>query len=107
MCKDIEVAVIGFSGVFLGAFTTALGTYCAARSKQAAQRELDKSRQRLLTTMLEDQAFTWRKLDTLKHIIGADDATTIRLLLRSGARASEDGQDLWGLISRNPFPKRQ
>jgi hypothetical protein len=29
------------------------------------------------------------------------------LLLEIGARASEDGSDLWGLISRNPLPGSQ
>jgi len=37
------------------------------------------------------------------HVIGADEATTKRLLLEIGARGSEDGQDLWGLLERNPF----
>lgn len=103
----VLVALIGFAGVFLGAFTSAVGTYITARLKHQQQRDTDKSRKKLLQTMLADSKLTWRKLDTLKHVIGADDATTIRLLLDLGARASEDGQDLWGLISRNPLPSRE
>jgi hypothetical protein len=103
----VLVALIGFAGVFVGALTTAVGNYFTARFRHQQQRELDNARQTVLKTMLEDPKFSWRKLETLKHVIGADDATTIRLLLRLGARASEDGQDLWGLISRNPFPSRQ
>jgi hypothetical protein len=54
--------------------------------------------------MLQNPDYDWRKLDTLMHVIGADEQTTKRLLLEIGARASEDGQPLWGLISRNPLP---
>lgn len=103
----VLVAFIGFAGVVVGALATALGNYMTARVKLQQQRELDNARQKVLRTMLEDDKLPWRKLDTLKHVIGADDATIMRLLLRVGARASEDGQNLWGLISRNPFPSRE
>lgn len=55
--------------------------------------------------MLRSPKYQWRKLETLKHVIGADEETTKRLLLEVGARASEDGQPLWGLIERNPLPE--
>ena len=58
--------------------------------------------------MLEDDRFTdhWRKLDTLMHVIGANEETTKRLLLDIGARGSEDKQELWGLIKFHPFEKQ-
>ncbi len=57
--------------------------------------------------MLRAPHYQWRKLETLKHVIGADEATTKNLLLQIGARASEDGQPLWGLLERNPLPKEE
>lgn len=103
----VLVALIGFAGVVVGALVNVLTAYVTLRMRREQQTKLDKLRQKLLKTMLDDSKFTWRRLDTLKHVAGADDATTVRLLLDLGARASEDGQDLWGLISRNPFPDRQ
>ena len=95
------------AGVVVGALINALAACVTLRLQREQQAKLDKSRQKLLKTMLHDPKFNWRKLETLKHVIGADEATTIRLLLSLDARASENGQDLWGLISRNPFPDRQ
>jgi len=103
----VLVAVIGFAGVVVGALLNCLTAYVSFRLKREQQKKLDTARQKLLKTMLEEPKFTWRTLDTLKHVIGADDATTVRLPLELGARGSEDRQDLWGLISRNPFPDRQ
>jgi len=37
------------------------------------------------------------------HVIGADEETTKRLLLEIDARASEDGQALWGFKKHHPF----
>lgn len=103
----VLVALIGFGGVLLGALINAVTTWITARQARAEQKKLDDARKALLTTMLNDPKFTWRALDTLKHVIGGDDATAIRLLLELGARGSEDGKQLWGLISRNAFPDRQ
>lgn len=54
--------------------------------------------------MLSKKEYQWRELSTLMHVIGADEETTKRLLLEVGARASEDGKSLWGLVTRNPLP---
>lgn len=58
--------------------------------------------------MLEDNRFPdrWRKLDTLMHVIGANEETTKRLLLEIGARGSEDKQEHWGLIKYHPFQEQ-
>lgn len=53
--------------------------------------------------MLNHKDYTWRNLSTLSHVIGADEETTKRLLLEVGARASEDGKDLWAMKSRAPL----
>ncbi|MCC5886787.1 MAG: hypothetical protein JJT88_10165 [Gammaproteobacteria bacterium] len=72
------------------------------KDRQAVRR--DQPRKTLLLRMFENREHSWRRLDTLMHVIGADEETTKRLLLELGARASEDGKPLWGLIARNPLP---
>jgi len=101
-------AILGLVGVILGSLLTIVGNLVAYCLKQRAETKRNEPRRRLLRQMLEDNRFTehWRKLDTLMHVIGADEATTKRLLLEIGARGSEDGQDLWGLIKYHPFPHK-
>jgi hypothetical protein len=60
-----------------------------------------EARRKLLLRTLNDPRWTWRTLDILSHTIGEDDkAITKALLVEVGAQASEDGQDLWALITR-------
>jgi hypothetical protein len=103
----IIVALIGVFGVVVGTFLTALIEYIKFRLQTSKQNKLDIARKKLLKTMLNEKQWPWRKLETLKQVIGADEDTTIRLLIELEARGSEDGQPLWGLISKNPFPDRQ
>jgi hypothetical protein len=67
--------------------------------------QLDEARKTLLRDML-GKGDEWRTLETLQRVIGANEETTIRLLLEVGARGSERGKPVWGLISRNPLPER-
>ncbi len=53
--------------------------------------------------MLNDKRYEWRKLETLRHVIGTDAETAKHLLMEIDARASEDGKELWGLLSRHPL----
>ena len=66
--------------------------------------QLDTQRKLLLQNMLR-KGQKWRHLDTLQRVIGADDATTIRLLLEIGARGSQGERVAWGLIAQNPLPE--
>jgi hypothetical protein len=66
----------------------------------------DKPRRKLLREMFESERFAWRNLSTLAHVIGANEETTERLLLETGARGSEDEQDLWGVLKSHPFKKQ-
>lgn len=65
------------------------------------------ARTKLLREMLE--ARDWRKLSTLSSVVGTDLETTRRLLIELGARGSEklrqDGEEVWGLISKHPLEK--
>src|SRR4051794_36450937 len=107
MNENIEIALIGVAGAVIGSLATVatqLVTHCL---KSRDQTKRDKPQKDMLKEMLNHEDWKWRKLETLQHVIGADEQTTKRLLLEIRARASEDGQPLWGLISRNPLPKSE
>lgn len=104
MSESIIIALIGVAGAVVGsAATVTVGIIQHHLERKVAEKR-DKPRKNLLRTMLSTPEYDWRKLDTLMHVIGADEETTKRLLLEIGARASEDGKSLWGLVSRNPLP---
>lgn len=92
--------VSGLIGVG-GTLGATLLTHCLQNRRAA---KIDQSRKALLRTMLQTGR-QWRRLDTLQRVIGADEQTTIRLLLEIGARGSERGDRVWGLVSRNPLPE--
>src|SRR5438067_1731851 len=97
-------AIIGLIGVVLGSILTIIGNIITHCLKERSAAKKDKRRKEVLREMLEDPAYPehWRNLDTLMHVIGADEKTTKRLLVDIGARASEDGQRKWGLIEYHP-----
>ena len=64
---------------------------------------LAEARKKVLLDMLESGP-DWRNLGTLCDVTGASPGEVRTLLLQVGARGSERGNDMWGLISRNPFP---
>ena len=96
------------TGAVVGSLLTLLGNVVMQCLKERSLAKKDKARKELLRTMLEDNRFAdhWRKLDTLMHVIGANAETTKRLIIDLGARGSEDGQELWGLIKYHPFEKQ-
>ena len=98
-------AIVGLVGVIVGSVLTIIGNIVLHYLKQRADSSKYAPHKKLLKEMLEDKRFSdkWRKLDTLMHVIGADEETTKRLLLEIDARASEDGQALWGLKKYHPF----
>jgi len=100
-------AIIGLIGVVIGSVLTIFGNINTHCLKQRSAAKKDKSRKAVLREMLEDDAYPehWRNLDTLMHVVGADEKTAKRLLLDIGARASEDGQPKWGLIKYHPVTK--
>lgn len=93
-------ALIGTALGVLGSWGTAYISAVLSKSKPDSVAE---ARKKLLLELLEDERFAWRKLHVLCHVIGADETTTKALLLEIGARASEDGENLWALVSKHPF----
>lgn len=103
MNEPIVIALIGVAGAVVGSVATMAGSILLHLMKERATSKRDEPRKKLLLEMLENPEYQWRKLETLMHVIGADEKTTKNLLLVVGARASEDGQPMWGLTKRNPL----
>ncbi len=107
MSESIVIALIGVTGAVIGSIATVAVQWLSHHLQENAAAKRDKPRKDLLLEMLKAPKYKWRELETLMHVIGADEETTKRLLLEVGARASEDGQPLWGLVERNPLPTGQ
>lgn len=103
MSESITIALIGVGGAVIGSIATLAGNFLMHWLKTRDEKNKEKPARVLLTEMLNHNDYTWRKLDTPMHVIGANEETTKRLLLEVGARASEDGQNLWALKSRAPL----
>ena len=106
---DCLTAWIGLIGAVIGSVLTILGNVVMQCLKERSMARKDRPRKKLLEEMLNDKRFPehWRKLNTLVHVIGANEETTKRLLLEIGARGSEDQQDLWGLVKYHPFDEKR
>lgn len=104
MSESIVIALIGVTGAVIGSVATIAVHLLLHYLQERAIAKRNKPRMDLLRQMLRAPKYQWRKLETLMHVIGADEETTKMLLLHVGARASEDGQPLWGLVERNPLP---
>jgi hypothetical protein len=96
----------GIAGV-LGALIGVMGTmgvtwlnhYLSVPKEDVAE----KAAKDLLTSMLQNPQWNWRSMKSLANVIGTDEATTRRYLLKIGARGSENNGEFWGLVSRNPI----
>jgi hypothetical protein len=104
MSDSISIALIGLAGAVIGSVATIAGNIALHCLKERSAAKREKPQRDLLLAMLKNTNYQWRKLETLMHVIGSDEPTAKRLLLEIGARASEDGQPLWGLLERNPLP---
>jgi hypothetical protein len=107
VCEKLLIAVIGLIGVVVGSIISVVGTLLLHCLQEKAKAKSDEPRKNLLREMLRDPRFDWRSLETLSHVIGADEATTKKLLIQVGARASEDGKGVWGLLEKHPLPGKQ
>src|SRR5436309_15524552 len=98
---------IGFIGACVAGFLAIVGQLFVHWLQNRKAWALDGARTRLLRQMLEGG--NWRRLSTLSRVIGADADATRRLLIELGARGSEkaweDGEEVWGLISKHPLER--
>lgn len=90
-------------GTLLGAGGSLTTTWLSAHlSRQSPHPKFDAAVGSLLKEMLE-KGPRWRKLETLSRVTGLSQEDTKEYLIELGARGSETGEDLWGLVSRNPL----
>lgn len=107
MDDKLLIALVAAGGALLGVIVSIFGQRSLHWIKEWPAVRLAARRKALLKQLLEDETWTWRKLNTLASVIGADDSTTKGLLLEIGARGNERGTDMWGLIERNPLIEEQ
>lgn len=100
---EVLVALVAFASSVTGAAIAAASQLLQFHLSEKARSKGDDARKGVLLKMLDCDG--WRKLDTLTHVIGADEETTKRLLIEVGARASETGKPIWALIARKPLPE--
>lgn len=98
---DLIVAAI------LGGVVTVFSQFILHIAQDQWDNRHDKNKTNLLKKLLEDKQYEWRSIKTLSAVIGESEQETKRLLLQINARGSENADDLWSLIDRNPIPKRQ
>lgn len=97
------IAFVGVVGAIVGSLLTIFGNIIVEFLKNKNERKIDKKRQEILKSMLEDAAFDWRTLETLAAVIGCDEEKTKNHLIAICARGSEKNDGKWGLISRHPL----
>ena len=103
MSESVLIAVVASGSALAGSVVGIIGQIGIARYQEWRERRKDEPRRKRLRAMLNDPRYEWRKLDTLRHVIGADADTAKRLLIEIDARASENGKDVWALLSRKPL----
>ncbi len=96
---------LGIIGVVVGGAVTLLSNILLEQFKSRRTRDLDERRKALLKQMLENppKDTEWRTLSALCGVIGADEATTTRLLIELDARGSETGNGSWALLKDKPL----
>jgi hypothetical protein len=92
-------AVIGSIVGGVGSFAA---TWLSAHLNRKRPDPADEAAKTLLRKMLGSEKYPWRKLQSLSNVIGADEATTRRLLLEVGARGDVGQGAVWALVSRRP-----
>ncbi len=97
--------IMGFIGVFIGAIVSLGSIWFKHYLDTKNQKALDDLRKADLKHLLENPppGKEWRKLETLARIVGADHATTTRLLVEIGARGNEAENDVWAMKSDKPL----
>lgn len=103
MSENVTIAIVAACGVVAGSIFSTLGQIGIAVYHEWQAHRRNEDRRKLLRQMLNDSRHDWRCLDTLRHVIGCDADTTKQLLLEIGARASENGKDMWAYVSRHPL----
>lgn len=103
------------AGIIGGVIVISIQTGYKWLIEDRPKRKLEERRKAMLTTLLTpanmpmnragNRKVEWRTFETLKNVIGADEATAKRLLIEIGARASTKGGEKWALESNKPLTR--
>ena len=88
----------------IGACATLSAQWLNYNLQNKRANSLAEKRRERLKRELEDKKYTWRSIERLSAVIGADEETTVGLLIEIDARASQTNKKVWALESRAPYP---
>ena len=96
---------VGVLGAAIGACATLGAQWLNHFLQNKKANSLAEKRRQRLRRELENKRFVWRSLERLTAVIGADQETTVGLLIEIDARAEKANANLWALESRAPYPE--
>lgn len=102
---QISAALVAGVVALITAAITAIITVVVAERKLRRENKLEFAAERVAKQLLLSDSWEWRRFDTIRHFLGGfEDDELRRILVRAGAvrAVNEDGDELWGLLSRNP-----
>lgn len=105
--ESVVIAIIGCLGAIIGSIATVSVSILSNCLQDRKEEKICRPRKDMLISMLNHPTYSWRNLKTLSHVVGLDETETKNLLVSIGARASEDGNETWALISRHPLPSNK
>ena len=101
----MDSGVAALLGALVGSATSIATTWLGDYLRRKPAKKLAQRRKERLLQLLSGEKYTWRSLGMLCDAIGADEETTIALLLEIDARGSmTGGKPAWALVSRAAFP---
>lgn len=84
-------------GALIGGLASLAGTMLAEYLKSAPDRELATIREDTLRKRFNASTKDWVPIERLMSCIGGDRETTVKHLLKIGARKSMGSKDTWGM----------
>ncbi|MBO9499539.1 MAG: hypothetical protein J7483_08800 [Novosphingobium sp.] len=98
-------AIVGGSVAILVSIATSIITVVVAERRLRREHKLEFAAEAVAKQLLMEAEWSWRRFETIRHFLGGfEDDELRRILVRAGAvrAVSEAGDELWGLLSRNP-----
>jgi hypothetical protein len=100
----LDAGFAGILGALIGASATLAGNWLTYHLQNRRSSFLAEKRRGLLRRELQNRKYTWRSIERLCAVVGADGSTTSELLLEIGARTSLTDKKIWALESKAPYP---
>lgn len=89
--RHLERRSVGIAGATIVSVATVAASLASHWCQERVVAAGEKLNKYLFLSLLNKPKYQWGELDTLMHFIGSDEATTKRLLLEIGARATSPG----------------